>query len=163
MAIRKKILIVSDSHGRNHNLWRVLEREKPYDMLIHCGDFQGSESELTNHAGCEVRLVGGNMDYNDDFPEEQLVLFGSHKALVVHGHKYRLYSGLETLYYSAMEKGADFAIFGHLHKPIIDTYGGITFLNPGSITDPRQEERVPTYMTLLLMDDGSVEYKINKV
>ena len=162
MGIRKKIIIVSDSHGRNGNLWNVIEREKPIDMLIHCGDFQDRESELIKHAECDVCLVAGNMDY-DDFPSEKVVTLGSHKAFVVHGHKYRLYAGLEKLYYSALEKEADYVIFGHLHKPSIDTYGGVTFLNPGSISEPRQEDRIATYMTMLLMDDGSVDVQINKI
>ena len=163
MEVRKKIIIVRDSHGRDHNLKSVLKREKPYDVLIHCGDYEGMESELIKLAGCEVHLVAGNMDYGCDFPDEKLVTFGSHKALVVHGHKHRLYAGLQNLYYSALEKEADYVFFGHLHRPIIETYGGITMLNPGSITNPRQEDGYPTYITLLLMDDGKVEYKINKV
>lgn len=163
MNIRKKIIIVSDSHGQNHNLWSVLQKEKPYDMVIHCGDYQDRESELVKHAGCDVHLVAGNMDYNDDFPLEKLVTLGSHKALVVHGHKYSLYAGLQKLYYRAMEVEADYVIYGHLHVPSIETYAGVTFLNPGSITDPRQEDRIPTYMTLLLMEDGSVDVKINKM
>lgn len=163
MAIRKKVIVVSDSHGRNHNLWRVLEKEKPYDMLIHCGDYQGNESELFNHAGCDVHIVAGNCDYYSDFPSDKIIQLGSHKVLITHGHKYRLYAGYQNLYYSALEKEADYVIFGHLHKPIIDGYGGVTMLNPGSITEPRQEDGIATYMTLLLMDDGSVDVKINKI
>ncbi len=35
MPTEKKILLVSDSHGENHNLWRILEKEKPYDIVVH--------------------------------------------------------------------------------------------------------------------------------
>ena len=36
-----KILIVSDTHRKDKNLERVIEREKPLDMFIHLGDAEG--------------------------------------------------------------------------------------------------------------------------
>ena len=33
-----KILVVSDSHGYNTQLFNAMDSEKPIDMLIHCGD-----------------------------------------------------------------------------------------------------------------------------
>ena len=38
-----KILVVSDTHGRDGNLEYVLEESGPLDLLIHCGDVEGSE------------------------------------------------------------------------------------------------------------------------
>ena len=38
-----KILIVSDTHRKNENLKKVLDREPPFDMMIHLGDAEGSE------------------------------------------------------------------------------------------------------------------------
>lgn len=38
-----KVLIVSDTHGKEGNLKEAMEREKPFDMLVHCGDVEGSE------------------------------------------------------------------------------------------------------------------------
>ena len=38
-----KILIVSDTHRHNENFLKVLEKTGPIDMLIHCGDVEGSE------------------------------------------------------------------------------------------------------------------------
>ena len=37
-----KILIVSDTHKKNENYFKVLEMHHP-DMVIHCGDAEGSE------------------------------------------------------------------------------------------------------------------------
>ena len=36
-----KILIVSDTHKKNENYFKVLEMHHP-DMVIHCGDAEGS-------------------------------------------------------------------------------------------------------------------------
>ena len=33
-----KVLIVSDTHGRDENLEEAVYREAPFDYLIHCGD-----------------------------------------------------------------------------------------------------------------------------
>ena len=38
-----KVLIVSDTHRHNENYLKVVEKVKPIDMLVHCGDIEGSE------------------------------------------------------------------------------------------------------------------------
>ena len=38
-----KVLIVSDTHGRDENLERAVMMETPFDMLVHCGDVEGRE------------------------------------------------------------------------------------------------------------------------
>ena len=46
-----KILIVSDTHKKNENYFKVLEMHHP-DMVIHCGDAEGSEYALSAAAKC---------------------------------------------------------------------------------------------------------------
>lgn len=58
-----RVLIVSDSHRYNENLFRVLAQTGPYDMLIHCGDVEGSEHIISEKAGCPVEMVQGNNDF----------------------------------------------------------------------------------------------------
>ncbi len=55
-----KILIVSDTHGRDNNLKELLLRVKPRDMLIHLGDFEGSQEKIEKMAGCETHIIAGN-------------------------------------------------------------------------------------------------------
>ena len=38
-----KVLIVSDNHGRIDTLKKIIDMEKPVDLVIHCGD-----SEMTD-------------------------------------------------------------------------------------------------------------------
>ena len=38
-----KVLIVSDTHGKDENLERAVYQEVPFDYLIHCGDVEGRE------------------------------------------------------------------------------------------------------------------------
>ena len=45
-----KILIVSDTHRRDGNLTQVLDMVGQIDLLIHCGDVEGSEAFIKNTA-----------------------------------------------------------------------------------------------------------------
>lgn len=53
-----KILVVSDTHGRDTVLREVLKKVKPIDMLIHCGDSEGSEEYIRRYDRMS-RLYGG--------------------------------------------------------------------------------------------------------
>ena len=44
---------------------------------------------------------------------------------------------LNTLMYKALEHDCKAAVFGHTHSALIDEAGGIRFINPGSLTQPR--------------------------
>ena len=46
-----KILIVSDTHRNNANYLKVIDRIGPLDMVIHCGDVEGSELIISKAAG----------------------------------------------------------------------------------------------------------------
>ena len=61
-----KVLIVSDTHRKNDNYFKVLDIHKP-DLVIHCGDVEGSEYALSEAAECPVQIVLGNND--PTFPE----------------------------------------------------------------------------------------------
>ena len=62
-----KILVVSDTHGHDENLMRVLQREWPIDALIHCGDLEGSEDYIPEAVECPCFFVRGNNDFFSDF------------------------------------------------------------------------------------------------
>ena len=71
-----KVLIVSDTHGRDTVLKRLLEQVKPIDMLIHCGDVEGSEEYIRSMAGCPVHIVAGENYFFFGFSKEGEVLIG---------------------------------------------------------------------------------------
>ena len=41
-----KILVVSDSHRRDDILKEIIRRVKPFQVLIHLGDAEGSEAGI---------------------------------------------------------------------------------------------------------------------
>lgn len=158
-----KVLIVSDSHGKNTQLDWVLKRVSPIDMLIHLGDLEGSEDYIEAIAEWPYELVSGNNDYFTDIEREKMIKIGSYQVLLTHGHRQQVYSGTETIKKWAKEKGADIVMFGHTHMPLLEIEEDITVLNPGSISKPRQEGHIPTYMIMELDREGKVHFTLNYV
>ena len=75
-----KILIVSDTHGREENLKKVLKKIGRIDHLIHLGDVEGGEEYICALAQVPVTMVAGNNDYYSDLPGEAVVSIGKYKA-----------------------------------------------------------------------------------
>lgn len=151
-----KVLIVSDTHRKDQNLKLALEREMPIDMLIHLGDSEGSEHLFQTWLPSSTRFVAvkGNNDFFSALDSERELRIGRHKCLLTHGHYYNVSLDTELLRQEAVARGCDVAMFGHTHRPLIESRGGVTLLNPGSISYPRQAGRQCTY---LLMEETAGE------
>ena len=156
-----KVLIVSDTHRRNENDIKVLEQVSPVDLVIHCGDIEGSEYLIAQSAGCPVQMVTGNNDFFSDLPREKEFNVGRYKVWLTHGHNYYVSMRNENLKHEARMHGVDIVIYGHTHKPVVDIEGDIIAVNPGSLTYPRQENRKPSYIIMELDREGKVHFTIN--
>ena len=66
-----KVLIVSDTHGRDENLEIAINREAPFDMLVHCGDVEGREFYIEALAECPCSIVSGNNDFEFIFAKSR--------------------------------------------------------------------------------------------
>jgi len=157
-----KVLIVSDTHKKNENYFYVLEKEKP-DLVIHCGDAEGSEYALTKAADCPVEIVLGNNDFFSELPRELMLDIGPYKVWVVHGHNYYVSMGNENLKREAVERGADIVFYGHTHRPVIDMDDDVIAVNPGSLSYPRQEGRRPSYALMEMDDRDELQFSIHYV
>ncbi len=156
-----RILIVSDTHRRNENFLKVVERETPFDMVIHCGDAEGSEYLLSESAGCPLQIVLGNNDFFSELPREIEFEIGNYKVWVTHGHNYYVSMGNETLKKIARQKGVDIVMYGHTHRPVIDEEAGLTAINPGSLAYPRQNGHRPSYIIMELDKKGKAHYSLH--
>lgn len=143
-----RVLVVSDTHRRNDNYFKVLEKEKNLDLIIHCGDSEGSEYALSESADCPVQLVTGNNDFFSSLPRELEIEIAGYKVWVTHGHNYYVNMGDEFIKEEARARGADIVMYGHTHRPVINESKGVIAINPGSLTYPRQEGRKPTYIIM---------------
>ena len=161
-----KILIVSDTHRRDGNLQTVIERTAPFDMLIHLGDAEGSEDRiaewcLEQNPDCQVHMILGNNDFFSNLDREKEITIGGLRAFLTHGHFYSVSVGPERLIDEAMDRGVQIAMFGHTHKPFLEYLPGLTVLNPGSLSFPRQDGRRPSYLVMELDREGMPHYTIN--
>lgn len=158
-----RILIVSDTHRRDENLKIVLQREKNLDMLIHLGDSEGSEHYIRSIAECPCYIVAGNNDYFSDLPKDIKMNIDKYKVLLTHGHYYYVSLGTETIISEGLAQDLDIVMFGHTHRPLIDIREDITALNPGSLSYPRQEGKVPSYIMMTIDDKHKAHYKVKYV
>ena len=158
-----KILVVSDSHGFEGNLRKVIERVEPIDMLIHLGDFESGEDRIKKMVNCEVHMVPGNNDYAPHLDRDKVVNIAGHRIFLTHGHKYGVYYGLYGLYDKAKENNCDVVLYGHTHIPKINYMDDITFVNPGSISLPRQNYTQPTFLIMEIDKKNEVHFTLNDV
>ena len=153
-----KVLIVSDTHRKNDNYFKVLDIHKP-DLVIHCGDVEGSEYALSEAAECPVQIVLGNNVFFSYLPRELDLKIECFKIWVTHGHNYYVSMGNQILKQEAAARGADIVVYGHTHRPVVDRSGGVIAVNPGSLSYPRQDGRRPSYV-LMEAEGGNVRFAI---
>lgn len=162
MVIIMKILIVSDTHGREQHLLETIQRVSPIDMLIHLGDFEGGEESIRAMADCPVEFVSGNNDFFTSIPKEKIIKVGDYSIMLTHGHRYSVAYSLNLLWEEAKRNYADVVMYGHTHIPYIEKHKGIWFVNPGSISLPRQDGR-PTFIIMDIDSKGDIHFTLNHV
>lgn len=150
-----KFLVISDIHGSPVYLEKVLNifENNNYDKLILLGDelYHGPRNpipegynpkkviEMLNQYKSKIIAVRGNCDSEVDqmvlnFPimsDYHLIIWNNKKIFITHGHIYNKDNPLP------LEKG-DILLYGHFHIPMIIEENNNFFLNPGSITLPKE-------------------------
>lgn len=162
-----RILIMSDSHGRNGNvelaIAQVREEIGEFQMLIHLGDV-GDARELESLAGVPCYIVRGNTDYDAKLLNANVIEAGGHRIFATHGHLYQVDMRLDLLRFAALENDCDIAMYGHTHVPYLEEDpDDVTILNPGSISKPRQADHRYTYMVMEIDDEDEVTYELRYV
>lgn len=147
-----KLMIASDLHGSAYYVNKLLERletEQP-DKLLLLGDllYHGPRNDLPRDYdpkavlamlnGVKDRLlcVRGNCDAEVDqmvleFPilaEYGAVLLEGRTLYLIHGHK-------DT---NLPLQPGDVLLSGHTHVPVMERRDGINYVNPGSVSIPKQ-------------------------
>ena len=150
-----KLLIVSDIHGSGYyanKLLEIVEQENP-DKIVLLGDlyYHGPRNPLTEKYGPmevanilnslkdKILAVKGNCDAEVDemiseFPLQENIQMkaNGYNLFFTHGHKYNMDNlppiGIDI----------DIMFYGHFHVNFIEEKNGIIFVNPGSISLPKQ-------------------------
>ncbi len=161
---KMKILVFSDSHGRDDGMRRALSMHPDAEGVFFLGDGAREAAALAerepnrffigvkgNCDGALFGLLGGS----DLRLEEELVLFGR-RILLLHGHTVGVKGGLGELILNARRREADLALFGHTHEPLerylSEGRRPLYLFNPGSISRPRSGK--PTYGLITLTESG---------
>ena len=158
-----RVLVVSDSHGRNENVERAIEKAGKFDIMIHHGDVGTQYRDVEHMAGVPTYIVAGNNDYARELLDRNIIEIGGHRIYATHGHRQDVHYGVERLYYLALENDCDIVMYGHTHVPYLDEDDDVTILNPGSLTYPRQEGHEKTFVIMTIEDDDSVSYRFDHI
>lgn len=156
-----KILIVSDSHGRNDNIEKVLEKIQSIDLFIHLGDMEGNSDYIEAILPCEGIFIAGNNDYFSDMKRERIITIGNYKVLLTHGHQYGVNSGTSRLKEIAALQDINIVLYGHTHVPSVDMTDSVWLVNPGSVSLPRQADNKASYCIMEIDRKGVAHFTIN--
>ena len=94
-----------------------------------------------------------------DLPREEEFRLGKYKVFITHGHAYYVSLDPEYIAEEARARDVDIVMFGHTHKPYFEQKDGLTILNPGSLSFPRQDGRKGSYMIMEISEDGSALFE----
>ena len=124
-----KILAISDTHGKLNKVRDIWPKLTDIDMILHAGDFIADTEKLQAELGVPVIGVKGNCDGGYSSSDFRVIPVECGNILLTHGH----YDHTGAVY--AVHCRA--VVFGHTHKAMTDESNGIRFINPGSLTQPR--------------------------
>lgn len=156
-----KILIISDTHGRNNYVENTLDKVGPVDLLIHLGDFGGGEDYIEEISHCRIEMVSGNNDFFNGLPKDKIIRVGKYAIMLTHGHRYGVNYSTGNILDIAEKNKVDIVMFGHTHIPVIDLSHEVWLINPGSLALPRQYGRIPTFIIMEIDPYGEAHFTLN--
>ncbi len=148
------LVALSDTHSRREptltpELRTAIETA---DIVTHNGDFTTTSSlDMFEQLADRLVAVRGNRDrreLHDRLPAHATVEWDGNRLLLVHGHRH----DSTSLSMLARQEAADIVLVGHSHRPVIESLGDRTLVNPGSHADPRGNQAA--YATFERVDDG---------
>ena len=166
-----KLMIASDIHGSAYYCLEMLDAMKKEcpDRLLLLGDilYHGPRNDLPleyepkkvikmlNELKNSIFCVRGNCDTEVDqmvleFPvmaDYCILTAGSRLVYVTQGHNFN------TEHLPPMQSG-DILLHGHTHVPVIKDCGDYTYINPGSVSIPK-ENSAHSY---LILEDGKFTF-----
>ncbi len=132
-----RILVLSDSHRHNFNLFTAITEEPTAEVVYFLGDGANEFEEAKYVYGKEQAFIGvrGNCDLSSFLPEKDVRVICDKKIMATHGYVQNVKFGLEDLQLEAVSENCDIVLFGHTHKPESIYKDGIYYFNPGSLRD----------------------------
>ena len=132
-----RILVLSDSHRHNFNLFTAIEEEPTAEVVYFLGDGANEFEEARLIYGAEKAFIGvrGNCDYACSLPDRDIRTICDKKIMATHGYVQQVKFGLMDLQLEAVSEKCDIVLFGHTHMPESIYKDGIYYFNPGSLKE----------------------------
>ena len=143
--------IISDTHGLLRP--EALDALRGSELIIHAGDVGNSEILERLREIAPVVAVRGNVDtapWAEALPETMVVRVAGRSIYALHDRS-QLVADPVTAGYAAV-------VFGHSHTALVETRGGVLYLNPGS-AGPRRF-RLPITVARLRVSTEYLEPEI---
>ena len=124
-AHHRVVGIISDTHGLLRP--QALEALRGSDLIIHAGDVGSADILQPLHALAPTVVVRGNVDqaaWATALPITETVDVAGSRFYVLHD--------IADLDRDLRADGFAAVIYGHSHRPSIETRDGVLYLNPGS-------------------------------
>lgn len=136
-----KIVAIADTHSKSLSELpkRLIELMDGADLVIHAGDFDSVELLEEMEKRYNLLAVYGNSDDEEikkRLKETEKIKADKIRIGVVHRGNYL--NNFDDLGYKAKELGVNLLIFGHIHRFVLEKFGEVVVLCPGSPTKPRQ-------------------------
>ncbi len=170
-----KIMFAGDIHGSAYYCEKMLElaKKQAVDKIVLMGDilYHGPRNELPkeyapkkviellNNCAEKLLCVRGNCEAEVDqmvlsFPclaEYIMIYDGNNSFFVTHGHKYNPQN------LPPFVKGS-ILVNGHTHIPAFDRNDGFIYLNPGSVSIPKESSE---HSCIILENDTVTFYTVD--
>jgi putative phosphoesterase len=143
--------VISDTHGLLRP--EVFDALKDVDLILHAGDIGGDDILIELQAIAPVLAVRGNMDYGAwlaDIPAHREIMVGKQRIFVVHDPAH--------VDFDPGKRGFQGIVFGHTHRPHLETHKGVIMLNPGSAGHRRRH--YPVSLAILKIRDGKMDAEL---
>ncbi|MCL2188510.1 MAG: YfcE family phosphodiesterase [Defluviitaleaceae bacterium] len=156
-----QILVVSDTHDESDVLRNLLEEyAAAVQLVIHLGDHDRDLLRFASITDLPLLTVAGNTDDESRSPRQRVCVFHERRLFITHGNVQNVAAGTEGIAREALEHEAHICLYGHTHKAVTFTQHGIFFMNPGSLTEPR-DNGTPSYGVLTICEEtGKIKGEI---
>ncbi len=146
--------IISDTHGLLRP--EALDALAGVDLILHAGDIGDRAIITALESIAPVHAIHGNVDGGAlarEFPATATVEIAGKIFFLIHD--------IAALDFDPATRNIDAVIYGHSHKPTIETRAEVLYLNPGS-AGPRRFS-LPVTVATLEIDDGHVQPTLHEL
>lgn len=147
-----KVIIVSDTHGNNDFVDKIVSKYPKADKFLHAGDSCCNEYMIS-----PFKTVRGNCDYYVD-NIYRIIEVNDVRIFMFHGDRFNL--SIEALVRLSKDYNCNVIIHGHTHKSGYTFSDGVHIICPGSLYIPRGG--VPSYAVMEFTSYKDIKVEIKK-